>query len=97
MKKNKYDFSDLLQEESRNYLIEEDFYPASDYRYFESYIEDIDGGDNFADYCKDFFELLDEEEYYNWLITNKVIVQYANRNEWKKVSKCLTSKLIFIL
>lgn len=65
MKKDKYDFSDLLQEESRNYLIEEDFYPASDYRYFESYIEDIDGGDNFADYCKDFFELLDEEEYYN--------------------------------
>ena len=62
MKKDKYDFSDLLQEESCNYLTEEDFYPPSDNRVFISYVEDIDGGDNFADYCKDFFELYEEEE-----------------------------------
>ena len=62
MSKNKYDFSDLLQEESRDYLTEEDFYPPSDDRVFTSYVEDIDGGDNFADYCKDFFELYEEEE-----------------------------------
>lgn len=62
MNKDKYDFSDLLKEESRDYLIEEDFYPPSDDRVFTSYVEDIYGGDNFADYCKDFFELYEEEE-----------------------------------
>lgn len=62
MSKNKYDFSDLLQEESCDYLTEKDFYPPSDDRVFTSYVEDIDGGDNFADYCKDFFELYEEEE-----------------------------------
>ena len=65
MKKDKYDFSDLLQEESCDYLTDKDFYPPSDDRYFESYIEDIDGGDNFADYCTDFFEMLEEENYYD--------------------------------
>ena len=65
MKKDKYDFSDLLQEESCDYLTDKDFYPPSDDRYFESYIEDIDGGDNFADYCIDFFEMLEEEGYYD--------------------------------
>ena len=65
MKKDKYDFSDLLQEESYDYLTEADFYPPSDDRCLESYIEDINGGDNFADYCEDIFELLDEEEYYD--------------------------------
>lgn len=62
MNKDKYDFSDLLKEESCDYLTEEDFYPPSDDRVFTSYVEDIDGGDNFADYCKDFFELYEEEE-----------------------------------
>lgn len=62
---NKYDFSDLLQEESCNYLSEEDFYPPSDNRYLKSYIEDINCGDNFADYCTYIFEILEEEEYYD--------------------------------
>ena len=35
-----------------------------DDRVWESYVEDIDGGDNFADYCEYFFGLLDEEEYF---------------------------------
>lgn len=65
MKKNKYDFSDLLQENSCDYLTEEDFYPPSDNRYLESYIQDIYGGDNFADYCGYIFEVLEEEEYYD--------------------------------
>ena len=65
MKKNKYDFSDLLREKSCDYLTEEDFYPPSDNRYLQSYIEDIDGGDNFADYCEYIFEVLEEEEYYD--------------------------------
>ena len=63
-KKNKYNFDDLLQDEIRDYLIEEDFYFSSDDRCLESYIEDIDGGDNFADYCEDMFKLLEEEEYF---------------------------------
>ena len=47
-----------------NILSEEDFYPPFDDRVWKSYIEDIDGGDNFTDYRKEFFDLLDEEEYY---------------------------------
>ena len=46
-------------------LSEQDFYPASDNRVWTSIIEDIEDGDNFADHCKDFFDLLDEEEYFD--------------------------------
>lgn len=46
-------------------LTELDFYPPYDNRILTSNIEDIDDGDNFADYCIEFFEMLDEEEYYN--------------------------------
>ena len=47
------------------YLNEVDFYPISDKRVWTSNVEDIDGGDNFADYCAEFFEMLDEEGYYD--------------------------------
>lgn len=47
------------------YLTENDLYPPCDNRVWESNVEDIDGGDSFADYCKEFFEMLDEEEYYD--------------------------------
>lgn len=46
-------------------LTEQDFYPPSDDRIWKSNVKDIDGGDNFADYCKEFFELLDKEGYYD--------------------------------
>ena len=46
-------------------LTESDFYPPQDNRVYESNVEDIEGGDNFADYCHYFFELLDEEEYFD--------------------------------
>ena len=46
-------------------LKESDFYPPSDDRDWKSYVYDIVGGDNFADYCEEFFELLDEENYYD--------------------------------
>ena len=46
-------------------LTETDFYPPSDNRVLESNVEDIDGGDNFADYCKEFFRMLKDEEYYD--------------------------------
>ena len=63
---NKYDFDDITegQYNSRS-LTEADFYPSLDNIYLKSNIEDIDGGDNFADFCRDFFELLDEEGYYD--------------------------------
>lgn len=63
-RKRNYDFSDLLNEQHTFELTEQDFYFCSDNRVLESYVEDIEGGDNFADYCEDFFELLEEEGYY---------------------------------
>jgi hypothetical protein len=32
--------------------------------YWKSGLEDIDGGDNFIDYCEYFFGVLEEEGYY---------------------------------
>ena len=46
-------------------LSDEDFYSPYANRTYKSNVEDIDGGDNFADYCEDFFEMLDQEEYFN--------------------------------
>lgn len=45
-------------------LTEQDFYPPTDNRHWKSNVRDIAGGDNFADFCEYFFELLDEEEYF---------------------------------
>lgn len=68
MRNNKYDIANLLNElneQTYDYITVESFYPPSDNRYLESYVEDIEGGDNFADYCKYFFNLLEEEGYYD--------------------------------
>lgn len=46
-------------------LTEEDFYPPTDDRVLESYIEDVEDGDNFVDYCKYIFHLYEEEGYYD--------------------------------
>lgn len=46
-------------------LTEQDFYPPSDNRVWKSNVMDIANGDNFADYCNEFFELLDEEEFFD--------------------------------
>lgn len=62
---DRYDFSDILNEQDIAELTEQDFYTTFDDRYLESYVEDIDGGDNFADYCEYIFELLEEEGYYD--------------------------------
>lgn len=53
---NKILFDDELNEQS--------FYPPSDDRTWKSYVEDIKGGDNFADYCEYIFDLLEEENYF---------------------------------
>ena len=62
--KNIYDYI-FSQYDYRLDEIEEDFYYLSDNRVWTSIVEDIESGDNFADFCKEFFELLDEEEYYD--------------------------------
>lgn len=64
-RKRNYDFSDILGKQHTFELTEQDFYAYSDNRVLKSYIEDINSGDNFADYCEDFFELLEEEGYYD--------------------------------
>jgi hypothetical protein len=46
-------------------LRESDLYPPSDNRVLKSFVKDIYGGDNFADYCEDIFEFLEEEGYYD--------------------------------
>ena len=53
------------KKEQEYVLTEEDFYPPSDDRIWTSNVEDINDGDNFADYCEEFFKMLDEEEYYD--------------------------------
>lgn len=45
-------------------LSEQDFYPPADDRVWKSNVSDIEGGDNFADYCEYIFKILDEEEYF---------------------------------
>ena len=77
---NKYNINDIqnkqyynnqrnvnFNQEENEYicLTEEDFYPPYDNRVLKSYVEDINGGDNFADYCKYIFAIYDEEDYYD--------------------------------
>lgn len=65
--KYRYDYTlnSFIDEQRENYLTEEDFYPPQDNRYWKSYVEDINGGDNFADYCRYIFKVCEEEGYYD--------------------------------
>lgn len=59
--------SKLLTESDFHFLnsrLEDHIYQSSDNRTWKSNVEDIDGGDNFVDFCEDYFELLDEENYW---------------------------------
>lgn len=58
---------DTLDKQLEQYicLTESDFYPPSDNRVFKSYIDDINDGDNFNDYCKYIFSIYEEEEYWD--------------------------------
>ena len=46
-------------------ITEKDFYPPEDKRVFQSGIEDIDGGDNFADYIELFYDNYENEIFDN--------------------------------
>ena len=61
---NKYLPDDLYRKQYDDCLTEIDFYPPADIRTWGSYVEDIDGGDNFADYCEYIFTIYEEEGYY---------------------------------
>ena len=64
--------TDIMDKELYDYLyefegcfdIENDFEEIDD-RYWKSGVEDIEGGDNFIDYCEYIFEILEEEGYYD--------------------------------
>lgn len=56
---------DYMWEDDDFCLKESDYYPISNNRIWKSNIDDIEGGDNFADYCEEFFKMLDEEEYWD--------------------------------
>ena len=63
-----YNYLSLDLDDEYNYAPtqeEQGLYRLSDDRVWTSDVDDIDDGDNFADYCKDFFKMLDEEEYYD--------------------------------
>jgi hypothetical protein len=55
---NEFDFEYELKKQN---FRERNFF---DNRIWKSNVRDINGGDNFADFCKEFFEILDEEEYF---------------------------------
>lgn len=59
------DEQSLYSDRDYSCLDESDFYPPSDNRVWRSNVEDIEGGDNFADYCRYIFKTLEEEEYYD--------------------------------
>lgn len=52
-------------------LSEKDFYPPSDDRCWKSNLDDIKGGDNFADYAEYYFRTYIEED---WLVALFVLI-----------------------
>lgn len=54
-----------LEQELKDYheLTEQSFYPPQDDRVYASGIDDIDGGDNFAEYTEYFWETYGHELY----------------------------------
>ena len=72
MIKNNNSSNETMDNELYDYLLnDEEFYlfdceqedVQSDI-YWKSLIEDIDGGDNFVDYCEYIFRILEEEGWY---------------------------------
>lgn len=57
-----FDEYDFEYEINQQIFREQNF--VVDDRTWKSNVRDICGGDNFADFCEEFFEMLDEEEYY---------------------------------
>lgn len=60
-----YSIEDILDRQYYKSMTEDNYYSPIDDRVLESYVEDINGGDNFADYCGYIFNVLEEEGYYD--------------------------------
>ena len=58
LENNRYDFIDDLYSLSTNETVPDD-------RIWKSNIEDIEGGDNFIDYCTYIFNVLEDVGYYD--------------------------------
>ena len=65
--KNEQDYDCQINnlKDDKFYLTEEILYSPSDDRTWKSYVEDIDGGDTFIDYCEYIFDFLEETGYYD--------------------------------
>lgn len=61
---DRFTYEDILEEQGCCLTEFDDLSVNTDDRAWKSYVEDIDGGDNFADFCEEFFEILDEEGYW---------------------------------
>lgn len=61
---DRYTLEDMLDEQDFYSTEFDETFLYIDNRIWKSNVEDINGGDNFADFCEEFFELLDEEDYW---------------------------------
>jgi hypothetical protein len=61
---NEFTYEDVLEEQDYYPTEFDDLFVSTDDRVWQSNVRDIKGGDNFADFCEEFFEILDEEEYW---------------------------------
>ena len=63
MQDNKNNLQCKSKQIDKPVLSERDFYPPKDNRHWESGVEDIRGGDNFADYAEEFYRLYGNERW----------------------------------
>lgn len=61
MQDNKNDLQCKNKQIDKPVLSERDFYPPKDNRYWESGVQDIKGGDSFADYAEYYFDTYHED------------------------------------
>ena len=61
---DRFTYEDILEEQGYCSTEFDDLFANTDGRVWKSHVKDINGGDNFADFCEEFFEMLDEEEYW---------------------------------
>lgn len=62
---NELDLSLYTYIYDRYNLTEKDFYPPEDTRLYQSGIDDIYDGDNFAEYVESFWDMYEDEIYDN--------------------------------
>ncbi len=61
MQEDKNNLQCKSKQTDKSILSEKDFYPPKDNRYWESGVQDIKGGDNFAGYAEYYFTMYEDE------------------------------------